>query len=296
MLVSLLMAVPAFATNLRWHWEDPFSPAERAKLVRWISTTQQAIESLTAPLPFPVHLHVYRLPDRGEPVPWANTRRGARQGIDLHVDPGWPLDAFLEDWTAAHELSHLLLPYLGSRHSWFAEGFASYLQYQVLAHQGVISDREAGRAYREKIEHAAASYRDYDLDESLFLEATTRLRRQRAYPVYYWGGAVYFMTVDAQLEASAAPRLTALLADYLACCRHKDETLADVLASLDRLSGTTLLTATLADLKQRRGFPAYEAALAWFETTRIEKPGAPGRNKAGIDASNSKITPGALNP
>lgn len=279
------MAAAEAGATLRWHWEDPFNPAERAKLRHWVTATQEALERLTAPLPFTVHLYVHRLQGRGEPVPWANTRRGDRQGIDLYVDPSWPLEAFLQDWTAAHELSHLLLPYLGSRHSWFAEGFASYLQYLVLAELGVIRHRDAVSAYRERIEHAASAYADYEFDGLSFIEAAARLRQQRAYPVYYWGGAVYFMTIEAQLQAAAAPGLCALLARYLACCRQREEGFDVLLASLDRLSGTSLFTDQLAELRRRRGFPAHDNVLEWVETAGVvHSPGA-SRNKAASSAS-----------
>lgn len=72
--------------------------------------TVSALEDLIAPLPFDIDIHFYRVIDRGEPVPWANTRRGRRQGINFHVGPAFRRRAFYADWTAPHELSHLLIP------------------------------------------------------------------------------------------------------------------------------------------------------------------------------------------
>lgn len=281
------MAAPGIGATRQWHWEDAFTVAERTKLKRWIAETQGALERLTAPLPFTVHLHMHRLAERREPVPWANTRRGDAQGIEFYVDPAWPLDAFLKDWTAAHELSHLLLPYLGRRHSWFAEGFASYLQYRVLAELGVIGHREVGRVYRERVESAASAYAGYDLGGRSFIEAAALLREQRAYPVYYWGGAVYFMTIDAQLQAASAPPLMALLRRYIRCCRQRNDDFRALLASLDRLSGTDLFTRRLKQLQATRGFPAFEDALRWVGTTHAPGQESPPRNKSASRACNN---------
>jgi len=269
LLLGLLLSAPVFGANLRWHWEDPFTAEEQARLRHWITNTQQALERLTAPVPFPVHLYMHRLEGRGEPVPWANTRRGKVQGIKFYVDPAWPLEAFLRDWTAAHEMSHLLLPYLGERHSWFAEGFASYLQYRVLAELGALGHGEVGEAYREHVETAAASYADHGFGKRSFIEASLLLRSRRAHPVYYWGGAVYFMTVDKLLHASSAPPLVTLLAEYIGCCRERNDDFAELLATLDRLSGTALFTGRFETFQKQQGFPAHEDALRWIETNNF---------------------------
>jgi len=57
-----------------------------------------------------------------------HTRRSRRQSVHFYVDPQFSYDALRRDWTASHELSHLVLPYLGAEHIWFAEGFASDMQ------------------------------------------------------------------------------------------------------------------------------------------------------------------------
>lgn len=265
LLLVMLLSSTGTAATLRWHWEDSFTPAEQTKLRLWITTTTEALERLTAPLPLTVHVYLHRMDGRGEPVPWANTRRGVREGIDFYVDPAWPLSAFTKDWTAAHELSHLLVPYLGERNSWFAEGFASYMQYRILQEQGVVSPREMVETYRERIETAAAKYSLYGLKGTSFTAAATRLRQGRDYPTYYWGGAVYFMAVDAQLHRAEAPALTALLSQYVDCCRSRNDDVTALTESLNTLSGTTFFTDQLAKFDQEPGFPDYEQALQWAE-------------------------------
>ena len=115
------------------------------------------------------------------------------------VKPAGPyLDvvALLADWTAAHELSHLLLPYLGRRHDWFAEGFASYIQYQVMYHMGVLDWRGVVDRYRRQMTKAAGRY---DLPALPSADAAPGLRSSGDYPTMYWGGAVLFLRADSRL-------------------------------------------------------------------------------------------------
>lgn len=239
------------APNLTFVWEDRFSAADQARLERWIITTQSALERLVGPMPMGVQVHFHRRDGAGEPVPWANTQRGRRQAVHLHVDPSFPLDALLADWTAPHELSHLILPYVGRRNAWFAEGFASYLQYRVMQQMGALTPAEAAARYRRHVERAAARYAYPDRP---FTDAAPRLRADRQYPVMYWGGAVYFEQVDASLNAQGSG-LLAVLREYVACCRRDRQNLRDLLEQLDRLAGGDAFAACYGALARNPGFP-----------------------------------------
>ncbi len=198
LLCVLPASVPAevSSSGLRFVWLDDFSAAEQAKLAVWVEETYAAVVRLAGPLPVPTRVYFHRRDGAREPVPWAHTQRSSRQGVHLHVDPRFPLADFRRDWTAPHELSHLILPYLGRRHAWFAEGFASYLQYAVMQTMGVLSADEARRRYQRNLERAE---RGYEHPRRPFVAAAPRLRAEGKYPVMYWGGAAYFMQVDRAL-------------------------------------------------------------------------------------------------
>ena len=257
LLMTALTAWPARA-EIVWHWEDRFSAAEQHSLQTWITRTLLAVEDLVAPLPFDVHVHFYRLADRGEPVPWANTRRGRTQGVNFHVDPAFPADAFYADWTAAHELSHLLIPSLSEASSWFAEGFASYMQYQVMQHMAVLDADEISAAYRKRIERAENLFRHPGMP---FVIAARALRLAGDYPTYYWGGATYFLRADMALRRRASGSLSALLSDYIACCRDSEPDIAQLVQQFDRLLGKEFFTDLLLEFQTRPGFPRYRDAL-----------------------------------
>lgn len=250
---ALLLCATADAA-LRFQWQDEFSSAEQRKLVRWVEETHATVEQLVGSYPFDVHIVFHRRDGAREPVPWANTTRGRRQGVNFHVDPRFSLQALRSDWTAAHELSHLAFPYLGSRHAWFAEGFASYMQYQVMQAMGVISPAQAAQRYASKL---ARAERRYPYPDRSFAAAAPRLRAEGNYPTMYWGGAVYFLQVDAALRARSAKDFIAVLGEYVECCRRHGGELGPLLATLDRLSGSTIFSDYHHGFEVEKGFPRY---------------------------------------
>ncbi|NND60641.1 MAG: hypothetical protein HKN49_10265 [Gammaproteobacteria bacterium] len=250
LLLSLLNTASA---SLQFHFDDQFDAEQRDQLKGWVSEVASGVEALVGEFGFDVHIHFRRARSR-EPVPWANTLRGRRQGIRFHVDPRHSESRFRDDWTASHELSHLVLPYVGRRDSWFAEGFASYMQYQVMHANGVLSADAAARRYNERLDNARRNYR---YPRQPFLAVTGQLRRDRAYRTLYWGGAAYFIDVDRVLRAQGSSLVTVLGA-YLDCCRRNTAELDSLVADLDRLSGSSVFSDTLHRYRRTPGFPPTE--------------------------------------
>lgn len=249
-LLLALWATPLQA-SLIWHWEDSFSRDEREKLHYWLEQTYAAVERYAGQFPFDVHLHMHRRDNSSEPVPWANTRRGGSQALFFYVDASYPRNAFLDDWTAAHEFSHLLLPYLGRQNMWFAEGFASYLQHSIMVEMGMLDEPEAQRRRDRKM--TAAQDALSSLTEALPDSAPT-LRARGAYPTIYWGGAVFFERVDRALGEEGSS-LQQVLRQFLACCRMQRRSLDELSSALDRISTTTVFSAELERMRRTPGAP-----------------------------------------
>lgn len=256
--LSTLICTSAHA-ELRYDWADDFSPPEQARLVDWIERTAAGLESLSGPLPFDIRVRFQRSNDDQEPVPWANTVRSPGQGVRFVVNPVFPLDGLLADWTAPHELSHLLIPYLGRRHAWFAEGFASYMQYQVMYHMGILDWRGVVDRYRRQMTKAAGRY---DLPALAFADAAPRLRSAGDYPTMYWGGAMLFLRVDSRLRQERDTSLGRVIGEYVTCCRMRTRDLAGLIGSLDRVSGTSVFSDEYDRFIGQPGLPAFEPALA----------------------------------
>lgn len=234
-----------------WHWKDSFSADEKAKLQHWITETVAGVERAVAPFPFDVHINFFRANRGSSPVPWANTIRSRRQGVNFHVNPKHSLASFRKDWTASHELSHLLVPYVGRRHAWFAEGFASFMQYQVMRELEVVDAGEAHRQYRAKVTRAK---RRYDLHDVPFVDAAATLAARRQYPTMYWGGAVYFLQMDRQLRARGSSML-GVLQQFVDCCRQRRHGFDGLIAELDRIAAAPVFSRQLDVWHSQPGFP-----------------------------------------
>jgi hypothetical protein len=220
-------------SSIEWHWEDEFSSAEKAKVENWLNSVTAATESTLGVYPFTLHFYIHRRDGSSEPVPWASTRRYYVQGVDFHINPSYSLQSFLDDWTAPHEISHLSIPYLGREQSWFAEGYASFMQYQIMQKLGICSEQEVGEIYTEKIE-GVRPYYDRDQD---FVTVARELKSRNRYSVMYWGGASYFMHIDKRLMEEHGLELTDFIKEYELCCRLKDESFEELIESWDRLLG-----------------------------------------------------------
>ena len=225
-------------TSIVWHWEDEFSRAEQGKVEDWLNNVTGAVESTLGVYPFTLHFYIHRRKGSSEPVPWASTRRYSVQGVDFYIDPSYSLQTFLDDWTAPHEISHLSIPYLGREHAWFAEGFASYMQYQIMQKLGICSEQQVREIYAEKIDRVKPYY-DSDRD---FVSVSKELQSRNHYSVMYWGGASYFMQIDKRLRLEYGQELTGFINEYLDCCRMKDMSFEELIESWDRLLGEPLFS------------------------------------------------------
>ena len=254
MLGMFLSAPSAAQGSIRYHWQDTFSEIEKAKLVTWLTRTYEAKQSLVGVLPFAVHIHFHRVSNAEEPVPWAHTQRSPDQGVHFYVDPQYPFEDFINDWTAPHELSHLILPYLGSRQAWFAEGFASYMQYQIMIEMGVLTQAQSRQRYLERFNRAQQRF---DLPHLPFAKAAQELRKQRRFPTLYWGGAIYFWQVNAQLREHSADALIGALAQFVQCCRRSTRTFDQLITQLDTLTASQDFSTALKSFREQPGFPEF---------------------------------------
>merc|ERR1711974_75047 len=98
--------------------------------------------------------------------------------IRLYVDTRFGLDAFLNDWTLAHEWSHLAIPFVGDKYRWFSEGFASFIQWQVLFEMGQMNDLELMNKTKEKTRQIVK----YFDNSRTMIEGVKHYQQLRNYP------------------------------------------------------------------------------------------------------------------
>lgn len=240
-ICSCVMA--SAAAEYRIQGLSQFGKDDQQKLRLWLQQGVEASEQTIGEFPFTFYLHLY--PKRShQPVPWANTWREHKQSVHLYVDQRFELARFVNDWTLYHELSHLALPYVGNWHAWFAEGFASYMQYQVMARAKVLQGTPQA-AYVSKIQPHWAYYQSHHSAASV----ARRLLESGNYPAAYWGGAWFFVLADKRLQAQGQD-LVQVIRRYQHCCRLADDTLEDVVHSLDSGLVQPVFTPLLAQFEE----------------------------------------------
>lgn len=264
-------------------WEDPFSAQEQAKLQGWIEQADAGMERLFGPWPFHYRAYLHRSPSAHEPVPWAQTNKRLGRDVHFYVDPRFPLTDFVEDWTATHELVHLMFPYLGESGRWFAEGIASYFQFPAMVAAGSLDWRQASGRLSERLRRAERLHREDGRPiVSLSQFPSGRLANVRL----YWGGAAYFLRVDQRLQAELGRRLNTVIQDYLACCSsRRGGSVLGMIQRLDQISDSEVFSRTYLETVAEPGFPAFASALAWFSESPM--PMAPPSSRSASEGGKS---------
>lgn len=255
--LALTLSLPA-AANPRWIWDSDFGSEQRAQLQDWIRATDAAMQRLLGPLNYDYIVHFNRHPGGNEPVPWAETDKGSGRRAIFHVDLRYSWEQLANDWTAPHELSHLMFPYLGERSRWFAEGIASYLQYQIMYAGHVLPWEQAINRYQQRFERA----RRVSDQRSIVGQSD---RGGGDYARLYWGGAAYFLEVDRRLWEQQQLRIADILARYRDCCYQPWGINADgLIRQLNQLSASRIFSQAYTATVAQPGFPATADNLIWL--------------------------------
>lgn len=229
------------------------SDAQAVKLTRWVRRSVDAVTPVFGFFPR-AHTQVVVVPlgPREEPVPWAHVVRGGGPGVQFYVDETRPLAEFHTDWTATHEFSHLLLPYVTRRDRWLSEGLASYYQNVLRARDGRLSEDMAWQKLYEGFQRGMNATRR----ESL--AAATRGGWRNIMRVY-WSGAAMMLKADADLRERSAGNqsLDTALRQLHDCCLEEGKlwTAKEVMETLDRLTGTDVFRSVYAENVPREAFP-----------------------------------------
>lgn len=225
---------------MQWVWNDKFSSSEKQKLIEWIEHSFSGMETLYGELPYQYKVYFYRKTDGNGPVPWANTDKRSTPSAHFHVNMKYSMDVFNRDWTAPHELAHLLFPYLGKSGTWFSEGIASYLQYQIMYANNTRTWKQVIYKLNERF-NAAERYRQYN-DISV-LELNDIVFQAGAFVRLYWSGAAYFLSVDKQLYEEKNMRLNDVIKKYLRCCYNNNiNNYSEMITLFDNLSDSKIFT------------------------------------------------------
>ncbi len=231
--------------QLFWHWEDKFSIEESLMLQKWIIEVTKATEVTLGNYPFDIHYYFHKS-DGNEPVPFGHTAHVKHMAVHFHVNPSFNYQAFIDDWTAPHEISHLSIPFLGKKQRWFSEGYATFLSRQIMMDMGYFTQSEFDSLYLAKIINTKEVY---DSKTDSFVQTANDLFKSHNCGAIYSGGASYFYTMDHYLREKHNIRFSDLVRDYQKCCRITDKSIDDVIASFDDMIKDSVFTALMDDYR-----------------------------------------------
>lgn len=243
LVVSVMPCKAVTVDQFSIHGLSSFEEEQANMLQNWLTQGVNATRATLGIYPTPLSLHLYPRKSN-QPVPWAFTRRDNKGSVHFYVDPRFGLTKFVDDWTIYHELAHMALPYLGAEYRWLSEGFASFMQYQIMAQAGILKGSLTNN-YTAKI---SPHLRWFNSDLSA-ASIASRLMDNKQYPAAYWGSAYFFVLADSKLQRKHKINLSQLISVYQECCREQDHNLEDVITSLDGLIEDKLFSELIHDFK-----------------------------------------------
>jgi hypothetical protein len=186
-------------------------------------------------------------------VPFGRVVRDGGETIELFVDQTQPLAALLADWTATHEFSHLMLPYLDRRQRWISEGFSQYYQNVLLARSGAYEDLYAWQKLYDGYERGRKARPELSPNEATDRGVSGGLMK------VYWSGAALALMADVTLRERSADEesLDDVLEKFQACCLPSDRvwTGIELFTKFDTLASAPVFMPLYRRYADTAGFP-----------------------------------------
>jgi hypothetical protein len=232
------------------------TPAADVEQMRaWIQDSAQMVADLYGRFP-QTQVQILIAPGaRGnEPTPWAYVVRGGSPAVHFFINQRRPMQEFFDDWTAVHELSHLLLPYINADDIWLSEGVATYYQNVLRARAGRMTAVEAWQRLH------AGFIRGMESAPGLTLaQATEGMYRDGTYMRVYWEGAAMLLIADVRLRQLTAGKqsLDTALAALNECCGETNRAWSarELFDKLDELTGIAVFGEVYDQQVTSRNFP-----------------------------------------
>ena len=202
-----LRQVPTAGTKLQLAIIGIRSSRKREEIAQWIEQAADAVSNIYGRFPVDdAQVIVAGIGKRSEAVPWGEVQRAGSASVHLFVDETRPIEEFKSDWTAVHELSHLLIPRVDYQDRWLSEGIASYYQNVARMDVAMLTPSEAWQKLNAGFNRGR-------------IAQNGSLRNSRSTMHTYWGGAAYYLLADLRLRSLPSPTtLPEVLNKLRSCC------------------------------------------------------------------------------
>ena len=227
-------------TELRIAIPGNVGKQRQMKLRAWMQESAEAVSGVFGHFPrSSPQILIVPIGSQNDVVPWAHVIRGGGVAAEFFVDETRPLEQLSEDWTATHELSHMLLPYVARRDRWLSEGVATYYQNILRARDGRLSEQQAWQRLYAGFERGRAETRKETLAEAARSGHRSIMR-------IYWSGAAIMLQADTELRLISNGRqsLDTALAGLRECCLDSKHSwrARELFSELDRITGTRVFS------------------------------------------------------
>lgn len=233
-------------------------PMNNDEIARWVRATATDVSLAYGRFPNPSP-QVVVIPVGGNrsnnwsAVPFGRVIRDGGETIELQVDQSQPLEVLLADWTATHEFSHLMLPYIERKHRWISEGFAQYYQNVLLSRSGAYDDLDAWQEIYDGYERGRQSRPELSPNEAS--SGTVRASLMKV----YWSGAALALMADVQLRklSNGTESLDDILDRFQACCLPSERVWSgpELFAYFDVLASAPVFMPLYKRFADTAGFP-----------------------------------------
>ena len=238
-------------------------------LYKWVRDTAATVALAYGRFPNPdVSVVLIPVGDRGwgsDAVTFGRVVRDGGETVELFVNPARPIEEFYDDWTATHEFSHLMLPYIGERHRWVSEGFASYYQNVLMARAGRYTEERAWQKLWEGFDRGMQSRPEMSMNE-----AADRGGRATIMKIYWSGAAIALMAdVELRRRSDGMESLDTVLSRLQLCCVPSDRRWSgpELFEQLDRLVDEPLFMPLYERYANTAGFPEAHGLLEQLGVT-----------------------------
>jgi len=236
-------------------------PEHQARMQGWIERAARHVTRAYGRFPV-ASLQVIVAPTTqgSGPVPWAYVARGGGPAVHLFINPSHQPAAFDRDWTATHEMAHLLLPYVAPPDAWLFEGLPTYMQNVLMVRGGAIAVAEGWKRMIVGFQRGERSGAGLSV-----AQASERVGVGGNYLRVYWAGAAMMLEADLRLREQSQDKqsLDTALAGLAECCLSGERrwSAEEVVDKLDAVTGSTVFSDVVREQFASAGFPDFKRAL-----------------------------------
>ena len=226
-------------------------------VIEWVTSAANNVNHAYGRFPNPSP-NIILLPvgdgwNRDAAVHFGRVVRDGGETVELLINENRPVSEYYDSWTATHEFSHLMLPYVNKRHRWVSEGFASYYQNILLARAGQYSQQRAWQKLWEGLERGRQSRPEMSPNQAARGGIRTALMK------IYWSGAAMALMADVELRerSNGEESLDTVLDRFQQCCLPSDRiwTAPELFSKLDTLIDDPVFMPLYRRYADTAGFP-----------------------------------------